>query len=135
MKKINQKDKVAAILKDVFTFNAVIKKEIVNITQDMEKLLFVEIIKLLQEIDERNDVIGSLGLDLSEYDNLYYELIQNLLKLHFTDSQIEIINFFVYQLPVQETFDGKIEVKKGRKTVEIAFSTPEDLWQALQYLK
>ena len=127
--------KIKEVIKDAYGFNASIKKRTVNINQDMEKLLFVEIIKILQELDERSEVLGSLGLDLTEYDNMYYDLIQNLLKLHFTDGQIEIINYFVYQLPLQESFEGRLELKKGRKTVEYDFRTPEDLWTVLQQLK
>lgn len=127
--------KIKEVIKDAYSFNASIKKRTVNINQDMEKLLFVEIIKILQELDERSEVLGSLGLDLTEYDNMYYDLIQNLLKLHFTDGQIEIINYFVYQLPLQESFEGRLELKKGRKTVEYDFRTPEDLWTVIQQIK
>lgn len=127
--------KIKEVIKDAYSINASIKKETVNISQDMEKLLFVEIIKILQELDERSEVLSSLGLDLTEYENMYYDLIQNLLKLHFSDGQIEIINYFVYQLPLQESFEGRLEIKKGRKTVEYDFRTPEDLWAVLQQLK
>lgn len=127
--------KVKQVIKDAYGFNASIKRKTVDINQDMEKLLFVEIIKILQELDERSEVLGSLGLDLTEYDNMYYDLIQNLLKLHFTDGQIEIINYFVYQLPLQESFEGRLELKKGRKTVEYDFKTPEDLWVVIQQIK
>lgn len=127
--------KVKKVIKDAYGFNASIKKNTVNTNQDMEKLLFVEIIKILQELDERSEVLSSLGLDLTEYEGMYYDLIQNLLKLHFTDGQIEIINYFVYQLPLQDSFEGRLELKKGRKTVEYDFRTPEDLWVVIQQIK
>jgi hypothetical protein len=103
--------------------------------QNMEKLLFLEVIRMLQELNDRSEVLAEMGLDLTEYENAYYDLIQNLLRMSFNDAQIELINYYVYQLPDQEDFEGTLELTKGKKTVKKPFNTPEDLWEVLKEVK
>lgn len=102
---------------------------------DMEKLLFIEIIYKLLEADDRRALLENIGLDLHEYDNLYYQIVHNLFKLHFTEKQIELIDFYVYEIPLLEEAPSTLEVLKGRKTVNYNFETPEDLWEVLKEIK
>lgn len=101
----------------------------------MEKLLFTEVVRMLQDLRDRSEVLAEMGLDLTEYENAYHDLIQNLLKMNFSDAQIELINYYIYQLPDQDTFEGTLEIRKGKKTVQHAFTTPEDLWEVLKFIK
>jgi len=126
-------------LTDIFQncFNVKLRVDVATkkTSQDMEKLLFIEAVRLLQDLRDRSEVLAEMGLDLTEYENAYYDLIQNLLRMSFRDAQIELINYFVYQLPDQEDFEGTLELTKGKKTIKRPFSTPEDLWEVLKEIK
>lgn len=126
---------VKKVLQDNFNCDIVVKLSKISHRSDMEKLLFVEIVNLLREAEDRSAMLEAFGLDLQEYDNLYYSVMQNLFKLHFSEGQIELINYFIYQLPLQEDFQGKLEMKKGRKVVVHNFETAEDLWEVIKELR
>lgn len=128
--------KIKKSIQEAFNCKILINKEKSTGSENsMEKLLFVEIINLLREADDRGAMLEAFGLDLQEYDNLYHSVIHNLLRLHFNEAQIELIEYYVYQLPLQEDFNGKLEIKKGRKVVEYDFETPEHLWHVLKEVK
>lgn len=101
----------------------------------MDKKLFVESIKLLREIDDRTDFLQSeIGMDMTEFENKFFMVIENLLKLHFSKDQLALIQYFIYQIPHEKEFEGMIEIQKGNKTIEVKFETPEHLWEAIQKL-
>ena len=127
--------RIQSKLKEVYDSRVQVKSLKSKSNNVMEKLLFIEIVNLLIEADERRTVMESMGLNLEEYENLYYTIVHNLFRLSFSDKQIELINYFIYELPLQEEFEGKLEVTKGRKTLKFNFSTPEDLWEVLKEVK
>jgi hypothetical protein len=129
------KKELTNILQTYFNVKLQIQSTTRKSSQDMEKLLFTEVVRMLQDLRDRSEVLAEMGLDLTEYETAYYNLIQNLLRMNFSDAQIGILNFFIYKLPDQEDFTGMLEVRKGRKVIQHAFTTPEDLWEVLKFLK
>jgi hypothetical protein len=127
--------RIQSKLKEVYDSRVQVKSLKTKSNTVMEKLLFIEIVKLLIEADERSAIMESMGLNLEEYENLYYTIVHNLFRLSFSDKQIELINYFIYELPLQEEFEGKLELTKGKKTLKFNFSTPEDLWEVLKEVK
>jgi hypothetical protein len=126
---------IRKILEYNYQCKVVVKKNTKDSDDIMEKLLFIEIINLLKEAEDRGGLIESIGVNLQEYESLYVAVINNLFRLYFSESQLEIINYYIYQLPFQEDFKGILEVIKGRKTVSYKFETPEDLWEVLKNIK
>ena len=60
----------------------------------------------------------------------FFEVIESLLKLHFTKEQRSIINWFLYEkfLP-----NGHMLVLNDEKTgEEIPTDTPDDIWELIQ---
>lgn len=101
--------------------------------ESMHKELFVKVLKDLKEIEDRRDFLESeLGMDLSQYEAKYFEVIENLLKMSFNKHQIFLIELFMYDLPVDQDWDGLITVSVGKKEEKVAFRTPEDVWNAMQ---
>lgn len=104
--------------------------------ESMHKELFVKVLKDLKEIEDRRDFLESeLGMDLSQYEAKYFEVIENLLKMSFNKHQIFLIELFMYDLPVDQDWDGLITVSVGKKEEKVAFRTPEDVWNAMQKFK
>ena len=108
-----------------------------NIPSDvMEKKLFVESILLLKEIDDRRDFMESeLGVDMSIYEEKFLQIIENLFKIHYSKEQLALIQFYLYQVPLIENYDGKIDLEDGKDVITVQFETPEDVYKIVNSLK
>ena len=102
--------------------------------QDKLRKLFCTVLNELQFINAR--AIGmkhDYALDLSEYDDPFFKAIESLMKLHFTDKQRSMINWWLYDkfLP-----SGDVLILNDNEThEEIPTETPEDILDLLQELK
>jgi len=102
----------------------------------MEKKLFIESILLLKEIDDRRDFMESeLGVDMSIYEEKFLQIIENLFKIHYSKEQLALIQFYLYQVPLIENYDGKIDLEDGKAVITVQFETPEDVYKIVNSLK
>lgn len=102
----------------------------------LDKKLFIEIIETLRQIeDKRWFMEEEIGVDLSMYEENYFIVIENLLKMHYSKEQIALINYYVYQIPKLETFDGTVEITDGKGTIVVDMRTPEQLWNVIVSLE
>ena len=100
-----------------------------------KKQLFCEVLQNLQFINGRT--IGmkhDYKVNMMEYDDPFYIALENLIKLHYTQEQQNVINWWLYDkfLPT-----GEMLVLNDAETgEEIPTDTPEDIWElVLQYDK
>ena len=104
------------------------------VKQDKLRKLFCTILNEIQFINSR--AIGmkhDYAVDFTEYDDPFFTVIGSLMKLHFTDKQRSMINWWLYDkfLP-----SGDILVLNDNEThEEIPTETPEDIWNLIQKLK
>ena len=104
------------------------------VKQDKLKKLFCDALNELNFINAR--AIGmkhDYNIDFTEYDDPFFKIISNLFKLHFTDKQRSMINWWLYDkfLP-----SGDVLILNDSETEEvIPTETPEDIWDLLQELK
>ena len=102
--------------------------------QDKLKKLFCTVLNELQFINAR--AVGmkhDYNIDFTEYDDPFFRTISSLFKLHFTDKQRSMINWWLYDkfLP-----SGDMLILNDNETEEeIPTETPEDIWDLLQDLK
>jgi hypothetical protein len=102
----------------------------------LDKKLFIEIIETLRQIEDRRwFAVEEIGVDLSMYEESYFLVIENLLKMHYSKEQIALINYYVYQIPILEGFDGTVDLTDGKDTITVKMETPEHLWNAVVILK
>tara|TARA_B100001093_G_scaffold393336_1_gene379953 strand:- start:211 stop:633 length:423 start_codon:yes stop_codon:yes gene_type:complete len=69
-------------------------------------------------------------IDFIEYDDVFFNVIESLMHLHFSKEQRSIIEWYLYDkfLP-----DGGILVLKDQDTdKEIPTDTPDDIWELIQ---
>lgn len=100
---------------------------------DKQKDLFISIIMALQATQTRTILTQTeLNLDFSSYDEMYLQIIDSLILLHFGKDGYELITFYLYEKinpdgSFNELFDddGKI----------VPSTTPEDIWNILVNLK
>lgn len=102
----------------------------------MDKKLFVESILLLKEIEDRRDFMEEeLGVDMSIYEEKFLFIIENLFRLHFSNDQVALIQYYIYEVPQLEDWNGKLEIPSGKQSVVVALETPEDLWSVVNSIK
>ena len=104
------------------------------VKQDKIKKLFCTVLNEIQFINAR--AVGmkhDYNIDFTEYDDPFFKTISSLFKLHFTDKQRSMINWWLYDkfLP-----SGDVLVLNDNDThEEIPTETPEDIWDLLQEQK
>ena len=115
--------------------NVIIKEK--DMARDIvEKKFFIESIVLLREIEDRRDFMEEeLGVDMSIYEEKFLFIIENLFRLHFSNDQVALIQYFIYEVPLLEDWNGKLEIPNGKQSVVVALETPEDLWSVVNSIK
>ena len=102
----------------------------------MEKKLFVESILLLKEIEDRKDFMESeIGVDMSVYEEKFLQVIENLFRIHYSKEQLSLIQFYLYQIPLIQDYDGKIDLADGKEVITVEFETPEDVYKIINSIK
>ena len=95
------------------------------------KELFCETLQNLQFVNGRTmGMKHDYKINMMDYDDPFYVTIENLLKLHYTQEQQNVINWWLYDkfLPT-----GDILVLTDKDTEEIIPSdTPSDIWDLIQ---
>ena len=102
--------------------------------QDKLRKLFCTMLNELAFINSR--AVGmkhDFNVDFTEYDDPFFKTIDALMKLHFSDKQRSMINWWLYDkfLP-----SGDILILNDNETDEvIPTETPEDVWELLCNIK
>ena len=64
--------------------------------------IFYSIVGRMTDCFERTQKVSDLGIDLTDYDNEYFGLIEDLVFLYYGPIKAEIIFWWVYDLPQLE---------------------------------
>ena len=102
--------------------------------QDKLKKLFCIALNELQFINAR--AVGmkhDYAIDFTEYDDPFFKIISSLFKLHFSDKQRSMINWWLYDkfLP-----SGDVLILNDSETQEeIPTETAEDIYDLIEQLK
>lgn len=102
----------------------------------MQKKLFIQIIKQLQKIEDRRDFMADeIGIDMTAYEDQFFNVIENLMKMSFNKEQLALIQMYLYQLAPDKEWDGKITLSfNGKKEQVVVFKTPTDVWDVVNKL-
>ena len=104
------------------------------VKRDRLRNLFCTMLNEIQFVNAR--AVGmkhDFNVDFTEYDESFFRVIESLMKLHFTEKQRSMINWWLYDkfLP-----SGDVLILNDNDThEEIPTETPEDIWDLLQELK
>jgi len=100
---------------------------------DKQKDLFVSIIMAMQAALVRTALVNSeLKVDFSTYDEMFLQLIDSLILLHFGKDGFEVINFYLYD---KLNPDGTFNELYDDEDKVVPSETPEDIWNILSKLK
>jgi hypothetical protein len=99
---------------------------------DNKKEAFEKIILTLDNINTRERLLNDLNFDLSKYNELFYEAIDNMLYLLYGKEASGLIFFYLYERTNPDGSINEFEVKNKEGEV-VPLNTPTDLWNAINY--
>jgi hypothetical protein len=130
MSKKDNVDKIKSYIDDILGTNSSLKDKLPS-KLSVNKELFCDMLKDLQFVNDRTmGLKHDYKMNMMDYDDPFYTAIENLLIIHYTQEQQNIINWWLYDkfLPTGETL-----ILTDKDTEEIIPSdTPEDIWDLIQ---
>ena len=100
---------------------------------DLNKELFEKIIIALERTNIRTALVGTeFDVDLSKYDETFYEVIDNLMLMQFGKQAAEVIFFYVYE---RMNPDGTINELRDINDNPIILNSPSELWDLINVIK
>jgi len=100
---------------------------------DLNRELFEKIIIALERANIRTALVGTeFDIDLSKYDETFYEVIDNLMLMQFGKQAAEVIFFYVYE---RMNPDGSINELRDTNDTPIVLNNPTDLWDLINVIK
>jgi hypothetical protein len=102
--------------------------------ESMNKKLFTGVIKQLKKIEDRRDFMAEeIGMDMTTYEDQFFNVIEDLMKMSFNKTQLGLIQTYLYTLSPDKSWDGTIVVEVGEAKEEkvVNFKTPEDVWKVV----
>lgn len=97
---------------------------------EIQKELFFKIILNLEKLNMRSNMLTiDLDIDLNKYDEVFYNVIDDLLILRFGKNIAEIIFFYVYDRIDEE---GNIAGLRDAVGNSIVLENVHDLWHLIQ---
>ena len=100
---------------------------------DLNKELFEKVIIALERTNIRTALVGTeFEIDLSKYDETFYEVIDNLMIMQFGKQASEVIFFYVYE---RMNPDGTINELRDVNDNPVILESPSDLWTVINLIK
>ena len=130
---MKQKNTVRRVFNNYFNLRVRISTKEVD-KKVMNKSLFLNIIKNLKSIEERRDFMqDEIGMDMTTYEDKFFQVIESLFKLAFSQKQLELIRAYLYELWPDKSWDGKITLEITKKKSKVVdFKTPEQVWEVIK---
>ena len=130
MSKKDNVNKIKSYIDDILGTKSSLKEKLPSKISH-KKELFCDMLRSLHFVNDRTmGMKHDYKINMMDYDDSFYTAIESLIKLHFTQEQRNIINWWLYDkiLPT-----GEVLVLTDKETEEIIPSdTPEDIWELVQ---
>ncbi len=86
---------------------------------------FFTLISLLEEVEEKSELMNEAGIDLYEFESLYLESIELLITKVFSSESLDLIHIFLYGVPLSIELSREFE---NNPNAFPTFDTVEKLW-------
>lgn len=135
MSQFEQNQRIAdiqEIIEDILDVPTGIKRKESN-KEDFGKINFCKVIDNIEHLIQRTFFMNQdFGMDMSKYDEMFFDTMDMLLELNYSMDELELINFYLYG---KYNPDGSTNNFIDRETNEvIILDTSEDLFFALEDL-
>lgn len=119
----------------LFNSSIILRKQKIN-RENKKKQLFLSIIKEYESTLQKSlDLSNQFKIDLYEYEEGYFNIIDKLMLLMWGENSYEIINYYLYE---RYSLDGElnaiIEVDDEGNEKSILLKKPEDLYNYLIHI-
>ena len=129
---MSYKNKIRRLLNEQYDFRVRISSKEID-RSVMQKKLFTGVLDQLRKIEDRRDfMISEIGMDMTTYEDQFFSVIEDLMKIHFNKEQLALIQMYLYQLVPDKEWDGNITIEKNKKEEVVAFKNPDDVWNVLK---
>jgi len=126
------KNNIRSILKSRLDVSFRIKEKEPD-RETMNKKIFVEVIDELRKIEDRRDFLATeIGMDMTQYEDQFFSVIENLFKLVFNKSQLGLIRMYLYQLVPDKNWDGMITIEEGKEEKIVPFKSANEVWNVIK---
>ena len=130
MSKKEDVEKIKSYIDDILGTKSNLKEKLpIKISQERE--LFCNMLRDLQFVNSRTmGMKHDYKINIMNYDDPFYTAIECLMKLHYTQEQQNLINWWLYDkfLPT-----GEMLILTDKETEEeIPSDTPSDIWDLIQ---
>ena len=101
-----------------------------------KKILFISLIEQYEKALNKSARLQSeFGLDLFDYEEPFYGVIDKLMLLTWGMNVYELVTFYLYErLNLDGTINYLVETKEDGTEVEVFLKTPEDLYNYLSQI-
>ena len=101
-----------------------------------EKEIFIEMVTCLSKCwDDSNEVYDKFKISLLEYEEGYYQVIEDLMLLKFGPWKTELILWYVCGRKDKDGEINSLTIKiKGKDDEDVCLKLPLDLWNLLEQL-
>ena len=100
---------------------------------DINKESFEKIILTMEEVQVRSTLLhAEFKMDMFDYEEKFYEVIDRLFALHFGREASEVIFFYIYE---RMNPDGTVNQLADVDGNPIPLESPSDLWELVNYMK
>jgi len=128
---IEPRKKVRQVLHSIHPLSYRIKEKSPS-TERMDKKIFIEVMTQLKVIEDRRDFMEQeIGMDMTQYEDDFFAVIENLFKLAFSKEQLALIQLYLYNLVPDKEWDGTITVETEGREEQVMFKEPEDVWNVI----
>jgi len=128
----NSYDDIKKAVDQLLKINSTVKRK-KKAYVDKQKDLFIGIIMALQAAQTRTFLTQTeLKLDFSSYDEMFLQVIDSLILLHFGKEGYEVVSFYLYD---KFNPDGTVNELFDEENKIVPSETPEDIWNILIKLK
>ena len=130
--KDNSYDDIKKAVDQLLKINSTVKRKR-KAYIDKQKDLFIGIIMALQAAETRTMLTQTeLKLDFGTYNEMYLQIIDSLILLHFGKEGYELISWYLYE---KISPDGELQELFNDDGEIVPSTTPEDIWNILVKLK
>lgn len=122
--------KIKKTIDDILGTESSLTKKIPTL-KDKKRKAFNTILSGLQHLNARSIALKhDFKMDFLEYDDVFFNVIEAIMTLHFSKEQRSIMNWWLYEkfLP-----SGDVLILNSEETgEEIPTETPDDIWELIQ---
>ena len=101
--------------------------------EDIQRNIFLNVIPLLEHVINRGTILESdFNIDITKYEELFYQIIDRLIYLQFDPKAAEVILLYLYE---RFNPDGTANPVLDANGNEVMLETTEDLWNLVQFIE